>query len=413
MRLFLAKVVTKARRVFAPYATKWFRPYVQAILIDPKRSGGLSFHYMLRDICISILQWNLSTAPDEGLATKLIQHLIGVAAYGTNQVLRANIDIIRLFLETWKESIRLERSPILRYLIAGGSNPDMNDKMNKMQRSVGLQLLGAVVASGFLLYDSTNDPSTSEEHICEALLNNLNVKTKEIYEAAAELLGIAMNHRSEVGGNVKDHILETKLNKTLKQLYRDTKYERFFNILNKVTIRYPKFLEDYGSMVIDQLPRLFGVYKINALDMLLRYPKSQQNLLNQILPSLSKLLTHRDEIAQLKTLKLLAELLKDITGDRITEKILPVLCDTFGGHESGDCRREYYEILMYFYNDKGITDNRLVVRSLLLGLCDRSDVVREGLQRFWHSQLSQVRTRVCKTYCYSHACCHLQVSFVR
>ena len=393
MRLFLAKVITKARKVFAPYAANWIRPYVQTILIDPRRSGGLKFHYMLRDICITILQWNVASAPDDRLATRFVQHLINVAAHGSNQVLHANIDIIRLFLENWKESIILERRRLIDYLAAGGRRPDMNNKDIKMQRSVGLQLLGAVVASGFPIYDPISDPSTSAEIMCEALLNNLSVQTKEVYEAAAELLGIAMKYRREKNGEVEGELLEKNLHKTMKQLYRDADYERFFNILNKVTTRDPAFLEGYATMVVDQLPRLFGTYKVNAIDTLLRHPKADSNLFNQILHSLPKLLAHRDEIAQLKMLQLLSEILKDVAQERISERVLPVLCDTFNRHESVDCRRKFYEILIYLFKCKGMDKEHLVIHSLLMGLCDSSDIVRGSLQSFWHLQLSQVIRR--------------------
>lgn len=346
---------------------------------------------MLRDICVTILEWNMTSTPDGRLATRFVQHLMNVAAHGSNQVLHANIDIIRLFLENWKESIILERRPLIEYLIAGGKRPDMNDKNIKMQRSVGLQLLGAVVASGFPIYDPTSDSSTSEAEVCEALLNNLSVQTKEVYEAAAELLGIALKYRREKNREVEGELLEKNLHKSMKQLYRDAEYERFFNILNKVTIRDPEFLEGYATMVVDQLPRLFGAYKVNAIDTLLRHPKADPNLFNQILRSLPMLLAHRDEIAQLKILQLFSVLLKDVTElNKISERVLPVLCETFNRHESVDCRREFYEILMYLFQSKGMDKEPLVIHSLLMGMCDSSDIVRGSLQNFWHLQLSQV-----------------------
>lgn len=346
---------------------------------------------MLRDICITVLQWNMTSAPDSSLATKFVQHLINVAAHGSNQVLHANIDIIRLFLENWKENINLERGSVLRYLVAGGRNPDMNDKNIKMQRAVGLQLLGAIVASGFPIYDTMSDPSASEEYVLEALLNTLNVKTKEVYEAAAELLGLTIKYRREKCIHVDEELLEKKLHRYMKQLYREAEYERFFNILGKVTSRDPSFLEGYAAMVVDQLPRLFGTYKVIALDTLLRYPKADPNLFNQISRSLPKLLAHRDEIAQLKILQLLSELLKDVTEDKISERVLPVLCDTFHSHESVDCKRVFYEILMYLFKSKSMDKERLVIQSLLMGLCDSSDTLRGTLQNFWHLQLSQVK----------------------
>ncbi len=105
-----------------------------------------------------------------------------------------------------------------------------------------------------------------------------------MYEAAAELQGIAMTYRRERSGEVQEELLEKHLRKTMMQLYRDGNYERFFNMLNKVTIRNPAFLEGYATM-----PRLFGAYNVNAIDTLLRHPNANPNLFNQILRSLPEL----------------------------------------------------------------------------------------------------------------------------
>ncbi|CAM6110405.1 unnamed protein product [Calypogeia fissa] len=392
VRLFLTKVLIKAWRVFSPYCQTWFVPMVQSILLDPAKSGGMSFHYMLRDICITVLQWKLASPPDAGVASAFVNHLISVAAHGSIQVLRANVDIIRLFIGSWKGDLQLEKRIILNYLCAGGKAASSSDRVIRMQRIVGLQLLGVIVVSELPMYDPFRD-QFSEKDLYHALLQNLSFKGKEVYEASGELLGIALKQRKETSqdpkGSREEELLEGPLKQCLLNYVRDGNLDCFLNILNKITLRFPSYIEGFASVLIDILPKLPGVFKTIALDIFLRYPACITSCLNMLLPSLIKLLTHRDELAQLRSLQLLMELVKNGPDKRIMERVLPVLCETFPSHESVDCRQQYYHVLTSLYEIEGVNTNRLIVRSLLAGLIDTADVIRLRIQNFWHLHLSQ------------------------
>ncbi|KAH9308159.1 hypothetical protein KI387_036070 [Taxus chinensis] len=386
--LFIAKIISKARKVLVSFASTWFCPYVQVILRDPDHSGGRTFHYMLRDICITILEWNLPVAPDIHVASGLMNHLISVAAHTSKLVLQSNLEIIRLYMQAWKDSMSLDRCTIIHYLMIGGGNPNVNDKSIGIQRSVGLQLLGAMAASDISLCGSSDDFTLSEDDLCRALLLNVSYKLKNVYQAAAELIGIVLKYTEEGKLGIKEHLLQSPLKQTLLSLFKDGDPGQFLNIIDKITIHFPPFLDSYAAMVLDLLARIHGVFRITALDILLRRAGPIPNLFNTIAPFLSKLLMHRDQIAQLKSLQLVSELVKDLPHSKITEKVLPVLYETFTAHDNINCRQLYFNILIFLYKEKGMDKNNLLRHHLLLGLIDESDVVKHNLQSFWHSELS-------------------------
>jgi len=100
---FIEKIITKTLKVFTPFCFQWFWPYVQVILKDLDHYGGRTFHYMLRDICITIFQWSLPASPYVFVSSSFVNHLISVVAHDSKLILRANIGIIRIYLQTWKD----------------------------------------------------------------------------------------------------------------------------------------------------------------------------------------------------------------------------------------------------------------------------------------------------------------------
>lgn len=380
--LFIVKVVIKARKIFASFGSNWILPILQPFLRHPESSGGLKFHYILRDVCITILEWNLPNPPDKDVSSRFLNHLVQVAPHESNQVLRANLEIIQNFLARWKDCVTLDIGMIASYLTSGGKSPSATDKVVAMHKIVGLQLFGAMISVGLTMYD--ND-KMSEKELIKALLSNINFKAKGVYEASAELLGVLLQKQKDLQ---HEQSLETGLKQTLLGLFKGGETDQFLSVMDKITLHCPSFLEGYSSMIFDLLPRVHGVFRVLSLSIILRCPSAIPNLFSMVLPFLSKMLTHRDEVAQLKSLQLVAELVKDADEQTINEQVLPVLCETFDAHDSVECRKHYYEILNFLFTTRKITENEVLTRSLLEGLCDDSIVIRESLQSFWHVQLN-------------------------
>ena len=84
---------------------------------------------------------------------------------------------------------------IFRYL-----SFDVKHKNAKLARMTGLQLLGVVLSCGAPAYDPIRDKDISEFRFFEQLLSNLNIPTKPIYRATAEVCGLALKQAAEKGG---------------------------------------------------------------------------------------------------------------------------------------------------------------------------------------------------------------------
>lgn len=72
--------------------------------------------------------------------------------------------------------------------------------------------------------------------------------------------------------------------------------------------------------------------------MLLGYAANLPELFEYLTPALRSLLEHRDEQAQLKTLRILEAILPSISRERIETVLLPVLCPVFSRHDNPECR---------------------------------------------------------------------------
>ncbi|KAH6557334.1 hypothetical protein KP509_1Z120700 [Ceratopteris richardii] len=380
--LFIIKVVIRARKVFAPFGSDWVCPVLQPFLNYPESSGGVKFHYILRDISIVILDWNLRSPPDKETASRFLNHLFQVAPHESNQVLRANLEIIQQFLARWKDCLVLDTGVIASHLLHGDKNPSVSDKAATMHKIVGLQILGAMISVGL---DLTNDTKISQEDWIKALLSCLNSKAKGVYEASAELLGMLLGKQS---GIHCEQLLETRLRQILLGLFREGEMGQFLTIVDKISLHCASFMEGYSSMIFDLLPRVHGVFRVLSLSIILRCSAALPNLFSLILPFLSKMLTHRDEVAQFKSLQLVAELVKDADKQIICEQILPILIESFSTHDTVECRKRYYEILVFLFVTRKIMTEETLTCNLLRGLCDNSYSIRENLQSFWNKQLS-------------------------
>jgi hypothetical protein len=248
---------------------------------------------------------------------------------------------------------------------------------------VGLQLLGAMMSVGLRIYD---DISLPKSELTKLLLSNINLKARSVYEASAEILGMVL-HQDE--GLYHEQQLQNGLKRILLGLFKEGELGQYLSILDKITMHFPSVLEEYASMVFDLLPRVHGVFRVLSLTIILRRATAIPNLFTVVLPFLSKLLTHRDEAVQIKSLHLVAELVKDADSGAIIEHILPVLGQTFILHGNDECRNHYYQILVYLYTERKMEGHEMLSRSLLQGLSDDSSAIRAKLKSFWHTQLNK------------------------
>uniref|UniRef100_A0A8C7C032 DNA-dependent protein kinase catalytic subunit n=1 Tax=Neovison vison TaxID=452646 RepID=A0A8C7C032_NEOVI len=261
IRLFLAKLVINTEEVFRPYAKYWLSPLLQ--LVVSENNGGRGIHYMVVEIVVTVLSWTGLATPvgvpkDEVLANRLLHFLMEHVFHQKRAVFRHNLEIIKTLVECWKDCLSVP----YRLIFEKFSNKDPNSKDN----SVGIQLLGIVIANNLPPYD----PKCGIESIkyFQALVSNMSfVKYKEVYVAAAEVLGLILQYITKKE-NVLEELVYELIIKQLKQ-HQNTMEDKFIVCLNKAVKNFPPLADRFMNTVFFLLPKFHGVMKTLCLEVVL------------------------------------------------------------------------------------------------------------------------------------------------
>uniref|UniRef100_A0A8C7C9I1 DNA-dependent protein kinase catalytic subunit n=1 Tax=Neovison vison TaxID=452646 RepID=A0A8C7C9I1_NEOVI len=258
IRLFLAKLVINTEEVFRPYAKYWLSPLLQ--LVVSENNGGRGIHYMVVEIVVTVLSWTGLATPvgvpkDEVLANRLLHFLMEHVFHQKRAVFRHNLEIIKTLVECWKDCLSVP----YRLIFEKFSNKDPNSKDN----SVGIQLLGIVIANNLPPYD----PKCGIESIkyFQALVSNMSfVKYKEVYVAAAEVLGLILQYITKK----ENELVYELIIKQLKQ-HQNTMEDKFIVCLNKAVKNFPPLADRFMNTVFFLLPKFHGVMKTLCLEVVL------------------------------------------------------------------------------------------------------------------------------------------------
>ncbi|KAG8570891.1 hypothetical protein GDO81_011464 [Engystomops pustulosus] len=271
IRLFISKLVVNSEEVFRPYAKFWIGPILQ--LIVSGNNGGTGIHYLVVETVVTLLSWSSVATPhglakDEILANRLLEFLMSNSFHEKRAVYRHNLEIIKTVLECWKDCLCIP----YRLLYKGFSGTDPNTKDN----SVGIQLLGLVVANNFSPYDPKCEiPS---DRYFNSLANNMTlIRFKEVYAAAAEVLGLVLRNIAEKEKGVEGPVF-AYVEKILKSLHTSNKEDKFIVCLNKIVKNFPLFADRFMNIVLYQLPKLHGVLKTQCLEIIMSRAEEIQDL---------------------------------------------------------------------------------------------------------------------------------------
>uniref|UniRef100_A0A8C9Y6X9 DNA-dependent protein kinase catalytic subunit n=1 Tax=Sander lucioperca TaxID=283035 RepID=A0A8C9Y6X9_SANLU len=376
IRLFISKLIINTEEVFRPYAKHWLGPLLQVIVSG--NNGGEGIHFMVVDIVVIVLSWTSLASPkdnprDEVLANRLLEFLMKHCFHSKKAVFRHNLEIIRTLVECWKDCLHVP----YRYLIYErfrGINPNSKDN------SVGLQLLGIILANNLPAYD----PLCGIEYdgYIQSLTNNVSfVRYKEVYAAAAEIIGLVLKNMAEV-----DNITN------LKKKDMD---DKFIICLNKVSKHFPPFMDRFVNYVFSLLPKLHGILKTYCLECVL----SRAEVIPDIFLHLKttgfiETMRHRDEAKQRVCLDIIHKIVAQLTPVQLQELLGAVTA--FVCHPSPVCRERMYDILMWIqdnYSDaESMEDNTSVEvlnaakETLLQGLSEENQGLQLYVRNFWSQE---------------------------
>lgn len=387
IRLFISKLVINSEEVFRPYAKHWLGPLLQ--LVVSEKNGGEGIHFMVVDIVVTVLSWTSIASPkgnprDEVLANRLLEFLMKNCFNSKRAVFRHNLEIIRTLVECWKDCLHVPYSLI--YDRFCGTDPNSKDN------SVGLQLLGIILANNVPAHEAVC--GIDYDKYIQSLTNNVTfVRYKEVYSAAAEIIGLILKNMTERDDQHKElfELAVTKIT-SLKKKEMD---DKFIICVNKVSKHFPPFMDRFVNFAFYLLPKLHGVLKTNCLECIL----SRADVIPEIFMQLKtsgfiQMMAHRDEARQRVCLDIIHKILSVLSPVELQELLGTVT--SFISHPSPVCRERMYDILMWIqdnYSDpESMSDNTSVEvlnaakETLLQGLAEENQGLQLYVRNFWSQE---------------------------
>ncbi|XP_010628625.1 DNA-dependent protein kinase catalytic subunit [Fukomys damarensis] len=384
IRLFLAKLIINAEEVFRPYAKHWLGPLLQ--LAVSENNGGEGIHYMVVEIVATVLSWTGVATPtgvpkDEVLANRLLYFLMKHVFHPKRAVFRHNLEIIKTLVECWKDCLSIP----YRLIFERFSSQDPNSKDN----SVGIQLLGIVMANSL----PPCDPKCGIESTkyFQALVNNMSfVKYKEVYAAAAEVLGLILQYITKKKNILEESVCELVV-KQLRQ-HQNTREDKFIVCLNKAVKGFPPLADRFLNSVFFLLPKLHGVMKTLCLEVILCRAEEIPELYLQLKSKdFIQVMRHRDDERQKVCLDIIYKMMAKLKPVELQELLNPIV--EFISHPSPMCREQMYNILMWIYDNYRDPESqkdddsqeifRLAKDVLIQGLIDENLGLQLIIRNFW------------------------------
>ncbi|MEE6464048.1 hypothetical protein FKM82_006146 [Ascaphus truei] len=388
IRLFLSKLIINTEEVFRPYAKFWIGPILQ--LVVSGNNGGKGIHYMVVEAVVTLLSWSSIATPtglakDEILANRLLEFLMTHVYHEKRAVYRHNLEIIKTVLECWKDCLSIP----YRIIYDGFSSKDSNTKDN----SVGIQLLGLVLANNFPPLDPKC--GIDDGRYFQALASNLAfTKFREVYVAAAEVLGLVLRYTVE-----KEKVMEgpvfTYIVKELNRHQSTNKEDKFIMCLNKVVKNFPPFADRFITIVLFLLPKFHGILKTQCLEVIMYRAEEIPDLFITLKSKdFNQIMSSRDDERQRVCLDIVYKMLSALKPTELRELLTSVAA--FSSHSSPVCRERMYDILMWIYDNyrdhESQTDNdsravfNISKEALLQGLVDENTELQLIVRNFWSDE---------------------------
>ncbi|KAJ7402013.1 hypothetical protein BTVI_90061 [Pitangus sulphuratus] len=387
IRLFIAKLVVNTEDVFRPYAKQWLGPLLQ--LVVSGNNGGEGIHYMVVEIVVTVLSWTSVATPkgnvkDEILANRLLEFLMKNAFHQKRAVFRHNLEIIKTVIECWKNCLSIPYSLLFEKFSSG--DPETKDN------SVGIQLLGIVLANNLPPFD----PKCEIDRVryFQALTSNMGLlKYKEVYAAAAEVLGLTLQYIAERENVLEDPVYDCVV-RQLKQ-HQNTQHDKFIQCLNKVVKNFPPLADRFMNAIFFLIPKLHGVMKTYCLEVIMCRAEEVPDLHLQLKSKdFIQIMNHRDDERQRVCLDIVYKMLAKLKPLELKE-LLPGVTG-FISHPSVICRQRMYDILMWIYDNysdpesQADDDSKEILKvakeMLLQGLIDENAELQLIVRNFWSEE---------------------------
>eukprot|EP00808_Paulinella_micropora_P005923 g448.t1 len=400
VRWFIARMLVNRPVVFERYALAWFEPLVQVCVAD--ENGGVGFHYFLRDIGYLFLRWTtfnpakFSTCHDlAGLFIKKLMenaHDVGRAHESIMAKQKANMLLVKLLVEKWRDGLQLERALIIQQLKTPQDKGRGFDE-SFLRVLTSLQLIGVYLANNFKYVETYNSEEEVEEAV-STLLACLSNKRKHIQQLAGEVWGMlikSFDHKSSLRNK-----FEARFRTQLVKLFKESQYELFLRALSQagLWLHDQEFFDSKLLNHVSHLPtHLHGEFLVQALQILYWGAADMEDPHPQLLPLLTKVVNNQDAKAHEVALLIINRTIWNYTISQLYDT-LSLLTQTCLHHPEPNCRALYFKLLMFVYDNHTAFNTlrksgqehavvELVLMGLRKGLLDPDDSIRDTLLAFW------------------------------
>ncbi|CAB4005561.1 DNA-dependent kinase catalytic subunit-like [Paramuricea clavata] len=387
IRLFIAKLITNIPEIFEPYAKFWLSPLMELILCPDFMTSELNYYVI--DILVTMLSWSAVAIPEDSysgrhLTNRLLEYLMERSNHPTRSIFKHNLEIIKTFVEVWKERLEVPTKLIYEKF----SSADVNKKEN----SVGIQLMGVMLANKISPFRPGS--GVDIERFYQSLVRNLNFKYKDVHAAAAEVIGMTLKHLSEEDDKESCDALSELLCNKLSSMTKEL--DKFITCVHQLQVHFPPIVDRFINQILFVLPNVHGEFKTRCLEIILSRVKVIPNLFLELkTKGFMNVLNHRDEASQVACLKIILGLLNILSVADI-QTLMPSVTDFFS-NKSILCRGLMFDILIWIYdayrfdetfkNEEGSEEVLVTAKDFLLqGLADENKEIRLKLRNFWSDE---------------------------
>ena len=331
IKLFIMRLIIHTHSIFKPYARYWLTPIIQMCnQMFENSSEGLNTFII--DTIVIILSWHTQAIPselDSNSVQRLVEYLFANCSHRNTIVMKSNLDLIKKLVECWKERIRAP-TLILYKLI---SEPDPKSKQN----AIGLSLIGILLANEILPYYTPPAPSgnlppvttgsilsnlpndLTEDKFHDTILKNLKNIYRNIYAAAAEVIGMLLNVKKL--HNESTQRLFDQLNSILKWFHNQNLTDTYVSCIYSVQKHYPQIVDkSIMNKLVFSLKKMYGDLKIECLESLIpNIAEFESAYLELRAAGILDILIHKDFGIRCVALRLLFKLLSKLTHEQLYE----------------------------------------------------------------------------------------------
>ncbi|XP_078482635.1 DNA-dependent protein kinase catalytic subunit [Ciona intestinalis] len=402
VRLFIAKLIINCEQYFRPYAAHWLTPLAQLILREDCGVNGIDT--MVCDVLVTVLSWNNIAVPEDSVEGKslvrgLLEQLSRRIHHSNRAIIRHNLDLIKTTLECWGERVRGGVDPNIVYQLCQSTDVDLKENF------AGLQLLGAFLVNKCSPFAGEYTLHVDREQYYQRIFRNMRFKRKEIYDAASEVAGLALNYITNVEKEENGNVHEMVRN-NLSVLFKNPKTQDIFiTCLHKVSMHFPPMVDNFVSAVTGLLPKMHGDLRTFCYEIINQRASHIDDLYQQL--DIKNLITNFSvggDPLQLASLRICSKLVMATiintresptdTQYKIVLQFLPEIFKVFSKHSNPICRKETFELAMMLYDQQkrlSSTEQHSEIMKLskiflLKCLSDPEELLRNRAMNFWSDE---------------------------